>query len=356
MNNEKNRRIEIMDRMFRQGVPVSFMEVAQELNNIFNRCKSSAAYASYYGDSFRKDMKTIREVLDNPLNGISPEMLKTAGGNRNRTYWYADPSFSIMPYLTYYYSNADYKMLDKALGLVHDSLPEEVFRTVQFALKSHVEYEFGKGEKGIDYGENLQLKGRNWLPLLYQSVNMSPLKITYKPYSKESYSFVFYPYLLKQYNNRWFLFGHIDKVKKEYLKGSQINPKDVNQDYWNVPLDRIENVEVLNDTPFIPRPENYGKPFSEVIGVTNKECNPVEEVRFIAHGNTANYLFTKPLHISQVNKWIDDNTLDVTLHVKTNYELTHLLLSYAGDITILAPQSLVVEHKKKLEKALAQYQ
>lgn len=355
MNNEKNRRIEIMDRMFRKGTPVSFLEVAEELNNILNNGKNPSGIAFLYSDNFRKDLKTIREVLANPLNGIDPEMLQTAGGKRNRTYWYADSSFSIMPYLTYYFSNSDYKMLDKALELVRATLPEDVFNTVKFSLKSHVEYEFGKGEKGIDYGENLLLKGRSWLPMLYQAVNVSPLRITYRPYSKDSYSFVFYPYLLKQYNNRWFLFGRIDEVKKEYLKDSQINPDDVNQDYWNVPLDRIENVEVLNNTPFIPRPENYGNPFSEVIGVTNKECNPVEEVHFIVHGNTANYLFTKPLHISQVNKWIDDNTLDVTLKVKINFELTRVLLSYAPFITILSPKSLIDEHKEYLRRALEQY-
>lgn len=151
------------------------------------------------------------------------------------------------------------------------------------------------------------------------------------------------------------MFGRIDEVKKEYLTDSRMDPEDVNQNYWDVPLDRIVNVEVLKETPFIPRPENYGQPFAEIIGVTNNECDAVEEVHFHVHGLTANYLNTKPLHVSQVSQWIDENTLDVRLKVKINMELKQVLLSYTPFITILSPQSLVEEHKAALRKALEQY-
>lgn len=182
------------------------------------------------------------------------------------------------------------------------------------------------------------------------------LMITYKPYKFDAYSYILYPYLLKQHNNRWFLFGRIDEVKKEYLKDPNEKIQDVNQDYWNVPLDRIENVEVLKDVPFIPRPAHYGDPFTEVIGVTNKKLDPIEIIRYIAKGSTAYYIATKPLHASQDSQWIDNETLDVKLQVKINPELTHLLLSYAPSITILSPQSLVEDHKDSLRKALEQYQ
>ncbi|MBQ4205815.1 MAG: WYL domain-containing protein, partial [Bacteroidales bacterium] len=47
-----------------------------------------------------------------------------------------------------------------------------------------------------------------------------------------------------------------------------------------------------------------------------------------------------------------DDTLDVKLQVKINYELKRLLLSYADSITILAPQRLVEEHKESLRRAM----
>jgi predicted DNA-binding transcriptional regulator YafY len=91
------------------------------------------------------------------------------------------------------------------------------------------------------------------------------------------------------------------------------------------------------------------------LGVTNYKDAPVEEVHFVVHGKTAHYLFTKPIHESQVSHWNEDGSLDVKLKVKINYELKRLLLSYAADITILSPQSLVEEHKESLRMALEQY-
>ena len=88
---------------------------------------------------------------------------------------------------------------------------------------------------------------------------------------------------------------------------------------------------------------------------TTHDNAPVETVHFLVHGKTAHYLHTKPIHGSQVAKWHDDDTLDITLNVKINQELKNILLSYAPNITILAPQSLVEEHKKSLQKALEQY-
>ena len=81
----------------------------------------------------------------------------------------------------------------------------------------------------------------------------------------------------------------------------------------------------------------------------------VEEVHFLAHGKTAHYIYTKPIHGTQKPKWIDDRTLDVRINVKINTELKRLLLSYVPYITILSPQSLVEEHKKALQLALEQY-
>ena len=59
---------------------------------------------------------------------------------------------------------------------------------------------------------------------------------------------------------------------------------------------------------------------------------------------------------SQNAHWIDENTLDVKLDVKINYELKHILLSYADAITILSPQSLVKDHVESLKKALGRYE
>ncbi len=82
----------------------------------------------------------------------------------------------------------------------------------------------------------------------------------------------------------------------------------------------------------------------------------VEKVVFIVSGLTAKYIDSKPLHPSAIQKWLPDGTLQITLNVVINYELEHLLLSYADSIKILSPQRLIDRHKELLKKSLEKYQ
>lgn len=125
---------------------------------------------------------------------------------------------------------------------------------------------------------------------------------------------------------------------------------------WSLALDRIQTIETTKDYPYNKLDIDWDEYFEDIIGVTNIKNDPVEKVHFRVHGKTTHYIFTKPFHGSQIAKWIDENTLDVTLEVKINYELERLLLSYAPSITILEPQSLVEKHKESLQMALKRYE
>lgn len=365
MNKEKKLRIEIMDKMFRKGVPVSFSEVAEEMNNVFKKCKSSATYAGIYGDNFRKDLKTIREVLDDPLNGIDSNMLRTDGGNKNRTYWYSDPTFSIMPFLVYYYKKTDYKSLDKALALLRDTLPDDVFHAVEFSLRSHIEYEFGKGEKYIDYGENFSLRGRRWLPIIYESLNKEVLKICYKPYYDDTYTFKLCPYLLKQYNNRWFLFGRIDEIKRSFWKKPPKDIEKINPNYWIVPIDRIEGIEVCKDQEMIPRPENYMDRFAPLIGIHQQEYGSgtmlpgkMQTIVLSVHNvNTWGQLITKPLHSSmKVSKDFSNGSGQIQIEIIPNVEFYNKLMELGEDVIVESPKKVREIIKKRLQNTLKKYE
>lgn len=253
-------------------------------------------------------------------------------------YRYSDPNFSIekMPLteeqLKYIQSAVDaLELIDglkqfKGLGdslakigmMAHDTDPKPCF--------------------GLDY--NMDVEGTEYLTPLFNAIQENTvMAIKYKPYDEEVQDFIFHPQFLKQYNGRWFIFG------VEQSHSDQI---------WNLALDRIQNVNPTN-LPYTPLDVDWKDYLDEIIGVTNDETAPVEEVHFLVHGKTAHYIETKPLHGTQKPKWIDDQTLDIRIYVKINYELKRLLLSYAPSITILSPQSLVEEHKKDLQKALEQY-
>ena len=65
----------------------------------------------------------------------------------------------------------------------------------------------------IDFEKNELLTGIEWLDILYKSiVSETVLQFTYQSFKARAASeFLFYPYLLKEYRNRWFVLG---KTKK----------------------------------------------------------------------------------------------------------------------------------------------
>ncbi len=259
-------------------------------------------------------------------------------GNR-RYYHYTDPDFSIdkVPL-----SEAQLKQIQGAVDVLNsfEGLPQ--FEGLQDSLAKLGLTALNTEAKpcfGLDHNE--YVGGLSYLTPLFNAIQYNNvLKIGYKPFNEEAMDLVFHPQFLKQYNNRWYIFG-VEQNHQDQI--------------WNLALDRIESLDTTKDLPYIKLDVNWKEYFEDVIGVTNLDNAPVEKIHFLVHGKTAHYLYTKPLHGSQVPKWLDNNTLDITLHVKINFELTRTLLSYAPYITILEPQSLVDSHKESLRKALDQY-
>ncbi len=259
-------------------------------------------------------------------------------GNR-RYYRYSDRDFSIdkVPL-----SEAQMKRLQSAVDVLKtvDGLPR--FEGLGDSLEKigMMTYDTS-AEQCFSLDNNSNVEGREYITPLFDAIQYkTAVRIQYKPFDKPKMTLIFHPQFLKQYNNRWYIFGM---------------EKDHPDEIWNLALDRIKSVKPTKET-YIKLDVNWKDYFDDIIGVTNYKENETETVHFVAHGITSYYIETKPLHGSQRQKRIDENTLDVRLEVKINPELKHLLLSYAADITILSPQSLVEEHKKSLKKALGQYE
>jgi len=146
-----------------------------------------------------------------------------------------------------------------------------------------------------------------------------------------------HPYYLKQYNNRWFVFG--------------FNP-DVNKADWNLALDRIISITETSQK-YIESPQiDWSEYFEDIIGVTKPTDQIPEEITLIFSGKTCNYIESKPIHGSQKSYWIDDKKLKVTLNIIINYEFERLILSYSDSLTILSPIKLKNIIKKRLQNAL----
>ena len=195
----------------------------------------------------------------------------------------------------------------------------------------------------IEFDNNEYLKGIEFLGQLHNAIFYKQvLSISYKPFEEDNpYDLILHPYFLKQYNNRWFLFGYNSENQKFD---------------WNLALDRIVAVKELN-VEFKKNTEiNWLDYFEDIIGVTKPVGEKTEAVVLHFTGKTGNYMETKPIHGSQKSKWLDENTLEITLDIIINYELERLILSYADSVSVIKPEKLASQICKRLNAAAKLYE
>ena len=122
-------------------------------------------------------------------------------------------------------------------------------------------------------------------------------------------------------------------------------------------FDRIENIDNAIDIEYIPNNEidfndDY---FTEMIGVTKPLEETKQRVGIRVSRTLYPYIATKPLHETQKVKGSDASGVIIEIELYINYELKQLLLSYGDGIEVLYPDTLRMQLRSKLEKALKNY-
>jgi predicted DNA-binding transcriptional regulator YafY len=202
----------------------------------------------------------------------------------------------------------------------------------QFGLKDNA-------TKVMGFDSNIEYSGYEYItPLFNAIVNQRVLKIDYRPFGKEKQTLNFHPHYLKQFNNRWFVFG-----RNEHLEIKT----------WNLAIDRIETLGEL-DSKYVENSIDWEDFFDDMIGVTKLSESKVEKVELLFTKEQAPYVLTKPLHHSQKIKILDNESLKVTLELIVNYELEMKILSFAERVMVLTPLSLakIVSNRLKLGSEL----
>lgn len=192
-----------------------------------------------------------------------------------------------------------------------------------------------KGEI-ISFESNIDLKGLHFLtPLFNAIVNERVLLVKYKDFkSSEPYEITFHPYYLKQYNNRWFVFG---------LNSDNQFPN------WNLALDRIES---LSETAikYKPSETDWEDYFFDLVGVTRSENGNLQDVVLKFSPEVAPYVITKPIHPSQKHK-NDPTGLEVKIKVIPNFELERLILCFGEQVKVISPQNFKERISQRLKSA-----
>jgi len=157
------------------------------------------------------------------------------------------------------------------------------------------------------------------------------IRLSYHTFTDKTIrSIEFHPYLLRQYNDRWFLIGAADSDKK----------------ILNFALDRIDNVEPLPEKKYVECPEDLYDRFEDVVGVTVYDREP-GHILFWVSDASKDYVATKAIHGSQtqlkgeaeLNLRAKYPNLEggafFTIDCIRNYELIRELWSYGKELLIL---------------------
>jgi predicted DNA-binding transcriptional regulator YafY len=193
----------------------------------------------------------------------------------------------------------------------------------------------------MSFDNNLDYEGMKYITPLFEAIiNKQVLNITYQDFrSAEPYNIIFHPYYLKQYNNRWFVFGYNALTK---------NGK------WNMALDRIKNMENTSDK-YITSNTNWKDYFEDMIGVTKKDGVNEIELKLWFAPQQAPYIISKPLHLTQKKGANTEVGLEVKINVIPNVELEKLILSFGETVKVLSPKSFQKAIASRIKKSADLY-
>lgn len=213
----------------------------------------------------------------------------------------------------------------------------------------------------IEFSMNRYLKNSNLIGDLFSAIlHRDVLAVTYRKFGDSvSQTLRVYPYMLKQYSDRWYLICT--------PAGDSDNPYD-SACVMNLPLDRIESFERCPGVPYRGCGVDLEEYFDDIVGVTYRKDTPIERILFAISDESADYIRTKPLHSSQTE--LTEETQQ-TLHRKhpeadgftfftieciPNYELKSQMRGYGHLLMVISPESFRDDFIHDIEAQMKNYQ
>ena len=278
------------------------------------------------------DLQNLRKLYEAPIKVVD-----------HKYYVYEDPDFSITESPL---SEEDIRQMAEAVKVLRELSGFQQFsgmEDIMGRLEDVVHIARDKSRPVVFFEKNDLLKGLEFIRPLHQAIlNHHPVQMTYQSFrAKEPTHFVFHPYALKEYNNRWFIFGRRGR-----------------KDIENLALDRIVSLAEEPEVPFMEDPGFDPEAwFADMVGVTKFRSNTPERVVIWASASDAPYIITKPFHSSQkVVKQNEDGSIILELEIIINRELVRMLLGFAEGLKVKSPRKLVYMMKNHFGKAAELYQ
>lgn len=286
----------IFEKLEKSNFP-SFEEIKKFLNN----------------QDFEVSNRTIQRDIEQIRNEFGLEILY----DRNKNGYYIDKQNSI-------YSNSFPHFL-------------EIANTAELLMESFKESK--NALQHISFESNGELQGMQYLkPSLSAIKDQRKITLAYKNFlTDKTNRHSMQPYLLKQYQNRWYLIGLIDGMKEFRTFG----------------LDRITELDVLDQNferiQFDPKDL-----FENIVGLTYS-VNKMEEIILALTPLQGKYVKSSPLHKSQQILEDTDKEFILKLKLIPNYEFKQRIMMMGEQVKVLKPDWLAEDVRISLESALQNY-
>lgn len=274
-----------------------------------------------------------KDLVD--LEGLFSAPIDRSSKNGKRCITYGKYSFSIF---TKEMSEEEASLLTEVLNTIGQFNGLDNFKWLD-------DFKIGLGleerRQIISFSNNPYLQNSNLLGTLFDNIsNEVVIRLSYHTFSDETIrSIDFHPYLLKQYNDRWFLLG----------------AADTDQKILNFALDRIDKVEPLPEKKYTECPDDIYDRFEDIVGVTLYEDRQVEHIVCWVNDASKGYVNTKPIHESytpfkgekerQLHEQYPqlDGGLFFSIDCIPNFELIGELCSFGKDLVVLQSTGSVAD-------------
>lgn len=228
--------------------------------------------------------------------------------------------------------------------------------------KSFGRNEFDKenldSRKIISFSSNDYLEGKDFLGTLFALIsNKKVVDVEYEPFGETPRTIRLYPYLLKQYNDRWYLIG-TPLATPEFPYRADF--------YVNLPLERMNGVAAVDGVEYIDCDEYFEERYEDIVGITWLKEEDLTEILLAVKTTYTGYVDTKPLHGSQAKLSAErqaelhdkygafEGYTFYTLNLKPNRELYNTIYRSGDDIVLLSPdkirENMIQELTSSLEK------
>ena len=180
----------------------------------------------------------------------------------------------------------------------------------------------------------------NLYGLLHAIKNKLQIKLSYQKFWEDEANIrTAEPYALKEFKNRWYVLAKdmTDEIIKSFA------------------LDRLTNLDITKKSFDYPETFDIEENYRYCFGIINPNGKTPEEIILSFDPYQGKYIKSLPLHDTQQIIIDNDKELQVKLKLCITFDFVMELLSFADNMKVIKPKSLIKEIKQAHERAAKLY-